>query len=201
MTGSESRPVSYEPQIVVVEGLDGVGKSTVAEELVLATGGVNVTKLAARCAASAQPESGPGRDTAHQRYRYWLWVNAITGELARDVVSRGQVAVIDSYVFRTLATHLILGVSGDEAPALMSVVPADRVALLTLDEDLRLARVRSRDNGQESQWHALLRERHEEVRSAYRKFELAEVDARRAPAEIAKSILRDDEFLYLHRDR
>jgi thymidylate kinase len=200
MTGSESEPWSCEPHIVVVEGLDGVGKSSVADELVLATGGVNVTRLAARTAAAARPELKPGRYSAHTRYYYWLWVNAMTGELAREAISRGQVAVIDSYVFRTIATHLILGISGDEALALMSVAPPDRVALLTLDEDLRLARVRSRDNDQESLWHALLRDRHDEVLSAYRKFELAEVDARQTPAEIARAILRDDAFLYFDRD-
>jgi thymidylate kinase len=88
----------HSPQIIVVEGLDGAGKTTVTDELVALTGGIDITESVTR-------SMGVSRDTisasecTQARFHYWLCVNHLAGDLARKAVQDGRVAVIDGYFF------------------------------------------------------------------------------------------------------
>jgi dTMP kinase len=182
------------PSFVVVDGLDGVGKSTVVRQLVLMTGGVDVSSIIA-CQVSSSGYSGLTKegDAAH-RYEYWLSINRLAGQAARGIISAGRTAIVDSYVFRTIATHRVQGVKINSLSALRSVVRPDRAAMLTVSEDVRLARLAHRDDKAESEWHAYLRRHRGEVLRWYQQFFLAEIDTSGNAQDVAKHILQSEEY-------
>jgi thymidylate kinase len=181
------------PSFVVVDGLDGVGKSTVVHQLALMTGGVDVASLVAHQVSSCDDSGLTKEGGAAQRYEYWLNINRLAGQTALAVLATGRTAIVDSYVFRTIATHRVQGVNINSLAALRSVVRPDRAAMLTLSEDVRLARLANRDNGAESEWHAYLRHHRGDVLRSYQQFFLAEVDTSGSPQDVAEYILKSEE--------
>lgn len=178
-----------DPQIVVVEGLDGVGKTTVTRALAELTGGVDVT----RQVLASMTRTPAGARSSDARYRYWLEVNRQAGEVAAEWVARGRVAVIDSYVFRTVATHWILGVRTEARSMTGVAARPDRAVLLTIAEATRLRRLAARDGElPESSWHAQLRRGRDDVLRVYRRFRLLELDTSRPAREVARLVLESE---------
>lgn len=177
---------------VVVDGLDGVGKSTVVNQLVLLTGGVDVSPMISHQVSSSGCSGVARQGDAAHRYEYWLEINRLAGQAALEIMAAGRTAIVDSYVFRTIATHLVQGVQINSSSALRSVVRPDRAAMLTVSEDVRLARLSDRDNGAESEWHAYLRHHRGEVLRQYQQFFLAEIDTSGDAQTVAKHILQSE---------
>jgi thymidylate kinase len=178
------------PSFIAVEGLDGVGKSAVVRQLVSITGGVDVSATLARHVSSSGYDTLTGEADPAYRYEYWLNINRLAGQTARGIAAAGRTAIVDSYVFRTIATHRVQGVKIDSLSALRSVVRPDRAAMLTVSEEVRMARMVDRDGGVESEWHAYLRQHREEVLRCYQQFLLAEIDASTDVQDVAKFILQ-----------
>jgi thymidylate kinase len=179
-------------EIIAVEGLDGVGKTTTVEVLAAMTGGVDVTSMLAA-------ELGQSRETvmraasAEARCHYWLAVNYLAGERAANYVADGQTAIIDSYFFRTVVSHRILGVTLDWPSVVSNGVRPDRAAVLTVAEEVRLSRLVARAEADpKPRWHQELNSQSELVLEGYRRFGLLEVDTSVPPASVAGAILADD---------
>jgi hypothetical protein len=106
-------------------------------------------------------------------------------------VSNGRTAVIDSYVFRTIACHEVLGVEMDHAAILAAAIRPDRAVLLTAPEETRRVRLQLRDgDAAEPQWHVRLDDRYEQVLAGYRRFRLKEIETSVPPYRVAELILQ-----------
>jgi dTMP kinase len=180
---------AYVPQIIVVEGLDGVGKSTVTRVLVELTGGVDVTKTIIE-SMGVSNRTIMNSSSVDARFHYWLAVNYLAGEYANECVMANRTAVIDSYFFRTIASHRALGVRIDCFPLLSQAVRPDRAVLLTVPEEVRAARLRARDGDTLGPvWHADLANKWHQVLDIYRDFGLTEIDTSSTPHAAAEQIL------------
>ena len=178
-----------EPQIIVIEGLDGVGKTTLTKALVELTGGADITEVTTKSMGLSR-RTIVESDSVNARLHYWLAVNYLAGEYATKCVQAERSAIIDSYFFRTIVSHETLGASLDWNAVLSTAVRPDRAILLTIPEDVRTTRLVARDDSKsEPLWHAELDARWIEVLGAYRQFKLMEVDASDKPQNIAKLVL------------
>jgi thymidylate kinase len=188
----KSGSVGYEPQFIVLEGLDGAGKSTVADAIVALTGGINVTKLAADSMGGPSRETIFHSESPEARYHYWACVNYLVGDLAREVIARGRVAVADSYFFRTIVTHQVFDVKMDMEALLTKATRPDRAVLLTVPDSMRMARLHERKTlCPPRRWHRQLHDRWRQVLALYRAFNLAELDSSESPESVALGVFRN----------
>jgi thymidylate kinase len=189
-SANSGRQREFPPQIVAVEGLDGTGKSTVADAIVALTDGVNITKVAAEQMGSSSRDTVCMSDSAEARFHYWSCMNYLVGDLAKDTVASGRVAVIDSYFFRTIVTHYVLGVRTRMGPFFEKAVRPDRAVLLTVPEPIRASRLRARKvTGILPEWHRRIDDRWRQVLALYRIFRLMEVDSTVSPYGVALTTL------------
>lgn len=129
---------------IVVEALDGVGKTTLVRNLTARLGAVAM----ATPGDSIKPLSGQILDALgdHQEARCLFYGATVLaqGRRAREVADRGGVVVMDRYWLSTLAYARARGVVVDLA-AIEGLVPVpDITVLLTLDEGERVRRLRAR---------------------------------------------------------
>jgi thymidylate kinase len=188
-----SQSKSLIAEIITVEGLDGVGKSTTVEALVAITNGVDVTRaLAAELDRSR--DAVMRAESAQARCHYWLAVNYMAGERAAACIASGRAAVIDSYFFRTIVSHTVLGVRLDWTAVVAAAVRPDRAVLLTVAEEVRRSRLAARGEADaKPRWHHELGAQPEPVMHCYRRFGLLEVDTSAAsPTSVAAKVLSDD---------
>jgi dTMP kinase len=129
---------------LVVEALDGVGKTTLVRNLAAGLGAVPMaTPGDALKPLSSQILDALGDHQAARCLFYGATVLA-QGRRAREVADSGGVVVMDRYWLSTLAYARARGVVTDLA-AIEALVPVpDITVLLTLDEVERVRRLRAR---------------------------------------------------------
>jgi dTMP kinase len=129
---------------VAIDGLDGVGKTTLVKELAWHYGGVEMY--------TPGPGLRPVVDTVlaslgdHQTARCLFYAASVlaAGRKARELADTGQFVFMDRYWLSTIAYARARGVSVDLS-ALESIVPApDLTVLLTMDEEERQRRLTNR---------------------------------------------------------
>lgn len=156
----------------VIEGLSGSGKTTVAQALAedLNAASIDVGEAVPR-AAHEQIEN---MASPNARMHLWLACDyAVEGVVTRTLES-GRDVVIDSYFFRTLATHGAMGVSKLPKIEWAAAVPPDIAVLLTVDETERQRR-RSVQRRYTS-WHSRVESNSAVALDIYRRFRLTEID-------------------------
>lgn len=136
-------------RILVLEGLDGVGKTETARRVSVALGGVllstpDASLRVARSAVDALYRSSP--DAAHLFYAASV---AHASEVARRQRAQGRVVVIDRYWLSTWAYAAIRRTRLDLGEVEAGLCAADFTFLLTLDEAERRRRLRARGAGEE----------------------------------------------------
>lgn len=187
---------AYTPQIIAIEGLDGVGKTTVTRALTELTDGVDITDVIMASMGTSR-QTIVDSDSVDARFHYWLAVDYLAGEYARECITSKRMAIIDSYFFRTIAGHMTFEVAINSLPLLSKAVRPDRAVLLTVPEQVRVARLRERDMGkQETAWHTELASKWREVLSTYRTFGLTEIDSSDSPRRVAEQILESKTAQY-----
>ncbi len=132
------------PSFIVLEALDGVGKTTLAKNLAEHHGYTFLTtpgKL-------LQPLRGDiikglGESQTARSLFYAATVQA-EGERAASLCQQGQSVVMDRYSASTIAYAKARGVTADLESALSQVVKPDLTILLTLDEQERQQRLHQR---------------------------------------------------------
>jgi thymidylate kinase/transcription elongation GreA/GreB family factor len=173
-----SPAASTKGAFVVLEGLTGVGKSTLvqnlAEELDLDWASVQATEYQAAVKLLED-------DTLALEARHLLFFSAITlaARQINDLLDEGKMVIVDSWVYRTQATHLALGSS------LTLKIPTwfpqpDVKILLTCEESARQKRIQERGTSA-GYWKRQCEEHSEEILAWYRKNikGLVEVDTNR----------------------
>ncbi|MEN9390168.1 MAG: hypothetical protein RLZZ283_268, partial [Candidatus Parcubacteria bacterium] len=123
---------------IVVEGIDGVGKSTFAKELSSRLRARYVTSVPSHLLGMKRfVDAYASAATHYMFYRYCIHA---TSKKIRQHLRRGETVVADRYWYTTVATHRTLGVpcrSSDFA----SVVQPDVVYFVTASEDVRVQRM------------------------------------------------------------
>jgi thymidylate kinase len=165
--------------ILVIEGFDGVGKTTVARAAARRLDGVVVTDTPLDDIWSAKRKVVNRGQDVEARFDYFLQLNRQYMSLARAQSDIGRVSVLDSSVFRTVATHRVLGSFEAEDYELDAGLIPDHTVLLSVDEPTRIARLRARDGVvvYNSEWDMILHGHVDEVHEQYRQFGLPVVDA------------------------
>ncbi|MEU9395961.1 AAA family ATPase [Streptomyces sp. NPDC048324] len=127
----------------MLEGLSAVGKSTVAPFL--------ARSLDAAALPTLLPQFEHVRKGVDEtrlvmpRLHFWMMTNYAVSETIRRALRQGQNVVIESYFYRTLATHSALGVTQlPEVDWNRALVP-DMAFLLTVDESVRKRRMAERE--------------------------------------------------------
>ena len=132
------------PAFIVLEALDGVGKTTLAEGLAARLGGITMnTPGDALRGVSSEILDGLG---PNQEARCLFYASSVLarGREARDLVEAGGIVVMDRYWLSTVSYARARGVEAD-LDQVESLVPApDITILLTLDEGERQRRMRER---------------------------------------------------------
>ena len=180
--------------IIAFEGLDGVGKTTMAEHYE-ATGGIVMAKLAMNPMWARERRAVNAGTNADKRFEYFLRLNRDRMVLARWLSSKGETVALDSSVYRTVATHRALGSVVAQEYKIEPELCPDHTLLLDLDEFERTRRLRRRDNaGDEagelvysSHWDRRLHELQADVREEYNSFGLITLDAFLPESELLRA--------------
>lgn len=174
------------PQFVVVEGLRAVGKSTVAPLLAaeLSATWVTVPTLLTDLRAHIDEVD------LMARLHFWMMCDYAVSAKAREHLAAGSSVVVESYFYRTLATHAAMDASVLPRVDWGSATVPDLAVLLTLDEAVRQRRLTERRRlVSESRWARLEEVRVDVAWRTYESFGLAQVDTDGLdPREVAARI-------------
>jgi thymidylate kinase len=177
-------------RFIVLEGLSAVGKSTVAPLLAERLG---ADLVATRPAAFDEARRHVDKSRlVMARLHFWMMCNYAVSETVREHLANGRDVVLESYLYRTLATHAAMGATHLPPVDWDYAVRPDVAVLLTLDEAERLRRLADRSRGLGSRYWSRLEESNVEVtRRAYESFGLAELDTTGLDAaEVAERLAR-----------
>jgi len=131
-------------RFIVLEGLDGVGKSTLANKLAEQLGAQLMSTPGDRFKAIRSPVMEAfGEDQLAKALFYAATVSS-EGRKARSIVDQGRWVVMDRYWASTLAYAKARGVSANIDALESDLIPADITVLITLDENTRLKRLHQR---------------------------------------------------------
>lgn len=166
--------------VIAFEGLDGVGKTTAAHGLAEFAGGLvaSSAEYLPRSWAAQRREVNTGNDV-ESRFSYFVKINEAQMSLARRIDLARPLATLDTSIFRTVATHRVLGSMAAMSYEIPPWIMPDRTFYLDIDEDERQRRLAERDGAvmHPSRWDELLFERQDQLREAYTAFGLTILDA------------------------
>lgn len=131
------------PLFIVIEGLDGSGKSTIARGLAADLGALLLqTPDASLRDARLQVEAYLGEGSPALTLFYAMTVLAAS-ERARSAIVAGQSVVLDRYWASTLAYARVVGREVDLAGIEPLLLPADLTVFLHVERAVRAARMRA----------------------------------------------------------
>jgi thymidylate kinase/transcription elongation GreA/GreB family factor len=151
---------------VVIEGLTGVGKSTAASDLaeVLDMEYVPVFPTEYKMAQDSIENDPAALDARFALFFSGLMVSA---RRINDLLDAGEMVVVDSWIYRTIATHSAMGSKLSLKTPSWFPEPDIKI-LLTCDEEVRKLRIASRGR-HSGYWKAKCEEHSDEIMASYRK--------------------------------
>ena len=174
---------------ICVEGIDGVGKSTVARKLATALGGIYY-KTPPAPFDSIRAEIDRRSDAAARLYFYVSAVFFASLEIGE--LRARQPVVCDRYIFSTLAYHIAMDESFRNFVIPPTLMMPDETFLLVADEAERLRRLLERGEAASRHDSALEANRVflAQVQREFRRFDLHVIDTTQSDAdETAQQIL------------
>jgi thymidylate kinase len=162
-------------QFIVLEGLSAVGKSTVAPLL--------AEELGATLVQTLLPSFDDVRVHIDRsrlvmaRLHFWMMCNYAVSDLVRETLAQGRDVVVESYFYRTLATHAAMGATHLPPVDWDRAVRPELTVLLTVNESQRQRRLAERElSGGLSYWSRLEESNIEVTRQTYESFGLTTLD-------------------------
>ncbi|MGE3509824.1 MAG: dTMP kinase, partial [Vicinamibacterales bacterium] len=136
------------PVFIVLEGLDGSGKTVIAEQVAREIGGVLLTtpSLVLRGVREAILDGLGPNPESHQLF-YLGTVYAVAREV-RAALASGRPVVMDRYYLSTAAYAAFRGSMLDTDPLSLGLVPADLTVFLDVPRDVRASRLAARHDGE-----------------------------------------------------
>lgn len=131
---------------IVFEGIDGTGKTTAAQRLTRHL----------PCALPSEVYNNmrsirayvDGLDNPYARMHYWLSLNHANSARAARILSEGKLnVVLDSYFYRTIVTHAVLGIDVEAYLDWSKIVKPDYVFVLTTERSVLTSRLMARGSG------------------------------------------------------
>ncbi|MFC5253432.1 AAA family ATPase [Streptomyces nigrescens] len=179
-----------EARFYVLEGLSAVGKSTVAPILADTLRATLIPTLIP--AFEKTRVSLDKKRLVMPRLHFWMMTNYSASEKVRDALNAGQDVVVESYFYRTLATHAALGVTQPPAVDWAHALVPHMTILLTVDEAVRQKRLTQREQEQGLSYWSRLEESNVEItRQTYESFGLTPFNTNGLDAvEVATEIAR-----------
>ena len=179
--------------VIAFEGLDGVGTSIAARLAAMSFGGQVATRpalLPARI-VRGRGEVNAGHDV-EARFAFFVRLNERQIKLARGIEKNLGFAALDSSIYRTVATHRVLGSLAARQYQIEPRSRPDRALLLDMPEQDRLQRLMRGDGGItfSSHWDETLQMRQDDVRLAFEAFGLPKFDARLPELELVHRVAR-----------
>lgn len=180
----------HAPKFLVVEGLSAVGKSTIAPLLAQRINAVYLDTLAPELRAARRHIDQ--QRLLQARLHFWMMVNYVASDTVRGILRSGQDVVIESYFYRTLATHAAMGIQRLPDVDWNLALKPDFIIELTLAEDIRQLRLAARvRTGHRSYWSELEERGINVSRQAYASFDLNQVNTTNLdPSQIVTAIMR-----------
>ncbi|MCK9871869.1 AAA family ATPase [Nocardiopsis sp. NPDC006139] len=162
-------------RFIVLEGLAAVGKSTIAPLLAAA--------LDAELVETQLPEFTQARRymdeqrSVNARLHFWMMANYAVSDIVREHLRTGRDVVIESYFYRTLATHAAMGARHLPEVDWGRAAAPNLAIELTLREPHRQRRLAERESGGPGHhWSELAEAGSATLRSVYDSFDLSPVD-------------------------
>lgn len=131
-------------RFIVIESLDGVGKTTLVRNLAAALGGIAMSMPGPAVKPLREQIHSVLGDTRIAHALFYLAIAAAEGTKARAAADAGQTVVMDRFLASTLAYAKARGVEANFDALLPALPRPDVSVLLTLDEDERLRRLGAR---------------------------------------------------------
>lgn len=160
-------------RFVALEGLHGVGKSTVAE-LVAKRLGVTLTPTIPADFSAARRLVNNGF-CIEARYMLFLSATLSIGEQIEQMVKKGIDVVVESYIFRSIAFHEGMGSKMKIGMLEAGLFLPTHTVLLTCDPMIRAQRLKER-GGTRSRWDSLAESRSDQIALRYAAFGFPEID-------------------------
>lgn len=170
-------------RFVVIEGLSGVGKTTVATAFARLTGFVELNAIEGVLDDARRVIDGG--ESVQARYHFYLAANFHLAERVAMARSLGRDIIVESYFARTVATHRGLGAIVDGGLEVPRAWRPDLGIWLTVDEEERRRRLAARDAGlPKSKWHERVEAQAAAEVAEYRKADLRPIDTTNASADV-----------------
>lgn len=128
---------------VAIEGLDGVGKSTLVAALAAATGAAALAMPGVPRPVAHAVFTSLGHDPTTRCLFHAACAHAI-GEQARAIAAAGRPVIVDRYWLSSIAYARARGVLWDVSAVERQIPAPDVTLLLTIDEDERCRRLQAR---------------------------------------------------------
>ena len=160
MRDSEAAPV-----FVVLEGLSGTGKSTIAPLLARALDADLLDTL--NDAFEPLRRHVDACRSTPARVHFWLAVNYLASDAVSSRLRAGRSVVMESYFDRTIATHAAMDLALMPAIDWSRARRPDRVLVLTASPQERATRLRCRPAHRDRDYWYQLQEQHIERSEAY----------------------------------
>lgn len=135
--------MNTQPQLIIVEGVDGTGKTTLGQNIAQCLDGLYLT-------TPQKPFSQIRQDVEAMRepyLRFLFYLSSILGvqKVINETLKNGQSVVVDRYIYSTVIMHQHLGV--DVSCINIDALPirqADIIILTTATQDTRKERLRGK---------------------------------------------------------
>jgi len=131
-------------RFIVIESLDGVGKTTLARNLAATLGGIAMSMPGPAVKPLREQIQSVLGETAIAHALFYFAIAAAEGAKARAMAEDGRIVVMDRFLASVIAYARARGVDAD-FDALRPALPCPDVSvLLTLNEDERIRRLSAR---------------------------------------------------------
>lgn len=168
---------------VALEGIAGVGKSTTTRLL--------AERLNAKVFPALPDPFKPLRksfscpDQVDARFCFYLSAVIVTSDLVKETTARGQPVVLESFIYRTIASHMGMGASFRILTP--KIYMPTHIFFLKCTEGERKRRLAAREM---DPWNVLAETKAQAILDEYGRFEMPTIDTtEQSPEEVVERIL------------